>query len=331
MTSKDFFIGAIFFALGIAGNYYFYINGRINDLQAEIDSCIRENNGNLEELTRIKEKDENLVIEVKKAQIENEYKEQEIKYLEGVISDKEKAISNLNLDIERKNSKIDKLYVDLRKVIEEGATDEVKNRIKELTLEIEKLTNEKQVLVRERNGYSNQLRKLELKLLEKEKRIKMYAEVEIPELRDKINALRDDMSFAQQFKEYINMRAEIESLEIDRSSGNIKFELHLEQHDVEYLRANEKFENYTFSPYIENESENVIYYLGMEELRRFVKPRGEIAQYMIIEYPIGKSILKQYKDGQKGINYTRGDKFKISVRIRELNDLEIGNMSFYLK
>jgi len=328
MNSTISFILGVLITFSVS--YYFYFKGRIDvcmdDLsltRSELQLCNREN-----EL--LEDNDQELQLTIKKAEIETEYKIREIEDLNRKIEEKNTDVSDLKKEIKEKELKIEDNLNQLRKIIEEGATDEMKDNMNSLYKEIESLKNENAKLKSDKEKLHTEINKLNKKLIEEQREIQILKKVTLPEIQNKLTMLDNQLQIANKFQDFLNLRAEIQNIMVDNKRDIIQFDLVFEPQEIEYLKKNKQLSKFTFSPKIINETHKSYLIPAIEDFSDFTKQRTELSEFVTVTFPVSNQSLRKFKNGKKGINYSKGDLIKINVTLDELYNMEVANTSFYL-
>ena len=331
MKVKSLFTNLMFLVFGFAASYFFYMKTKIDNISDQLIMCRSEKELCLQDNKILKKNDQNLQLQIKKAEIESEYMQKDIQLLEKGMLEKEEKILELNNEIELKKKEIDKGRLDLKKVIEQGATDEMREEISSLYKKIDELTSQNRQLEFEKESIRNEMALMQEELLSKQKELDIINKVTIPDINQKFILLEQELDISKQFREFYNLRAEIQNIRIDNKRDIMQFDLLFDTDEIEYLRQNLEMTQYTFKPKITNETKNTLFIPQIKDFSEFTKDKTELTEFITVTFPVSNYELKRYKNGTKGVNLKKGDKIKIDIVLEELFEMEIANKSFYLK
>lgn len=331
MKLKDLIINIGFLAIGIGATYFFYLKTKIDTLTEDVRFTKEKVERCESEKKMLKDKDENLELQIKKAEIETEYKIKEIELLKKTIDQKDSQLIDLNIVIEEKENKIEKMLYDLKKIIEEGATEEMREKIQSLYSEIEQLNSEKESLKKDKKSLQEDIKVFKKEILELEKEIKIYKDITVPKIKNRADQLQNKLNIANSFQDFINIRADVQNIRIDNKKNILQFDLVFESEDIKFLKQNNNISKFTFSPKVINETKKSVFIPQPNNFTEFSKYKHELTEFITINFPVSNYSFSKYKNGKKGINLSKGDLIKIKVLLDELYEIEIANSSFYLK
>ncbi|MEL6942687.1 MAG: hypothetical protein AAFO82_08460 [Bacteroidota bacterium] len=276
----------------------------------------------------------NLEFELKEANLEIEYKDKEISRIEEESARKQEEINRLNVEKQELDKTIDKKEAEIRRIMLEGPQNEkVKEYVNRMKEEILGLKKEKARLVREKNDFVEQVNKLQKEKLENERKIRLLQENEIPRLKAEIESLQEEVNFVSTVKDYMNLRAEINNLRIDSDRNEILFNLTLKEEDMARLRQL-GLKTVNFTPVIENISNGMFFIPKVKDVNNvniFEKQMSDINNNINIVFPVSNVNLAKVYKKRNPINYDKGDKIRITVKLTELNSLSIADQVYRFK
>lgn len=331
MQHRDIIISAVSLILGIIGSWYFYVRGTIDDLQSALDQCHLEKSTLEADVLRLKDRDDELILEIRKAEIENEYKLKEISLREENIHQLEEEKRELEFEIKTKEERIAQLYQDMNQIIQEGASEEVRTKLEEQFEEIRQLNDERKELLASIENLNEQIKQLTFDKLAVEKELEMVHSVEIPGLEGKIDRLEADLELANHFVDFMNIRANVSDLSVDKRANALSFVIEFNDKDYQYLLSNEAYQQYTFSPKIINKTQNLAFMPNLNDFDVFTKRRTSLNKYVELEFPVGNFDFKGYRNGSRGVNFEKGDEIHLQVVVDEISDLVVVDQVFYIQ
>ncbi len=259
-----------------------------------------------------------LKVQVSENKIIIEHKNQDILRLESTIDGKNKEIA-------LKEQEMKELEEKYEKIILIGSESE---QMKKLVQELRRAREQRDSFRVERNKVAEEYNNLRKELIQKEQAIDILTRSTIPHLKEQVSILNGELEEKKKLIQIYNVRADISNIEINHLTNSIDFNLIFSNEDL-YLLKSMNYNKLTFSPIIQN-LDNQMYLLPSNPEYFTVNMYEAQPSIRIVFRTQTLNLKKAYKN-KNAVNYEKGDRIKIEVKIDELNQLLVAQETFRLK
>lgn len=327
MKSKDIFSflsGAI---LTFLCGYFFYFKSRIDTFETQIQTCYEEKKECETEVKIYKELDKKIRI----LENDNEQKFREIENLTDRLKSKDDDLIKKDIEIKEKDNEILDLMDKLHNNIQKGGTFELKKELERLNDKIATLNKEKADLEIDKTNLSNEIKSLKDKILSLENEVSELTDVIIPNLKDSLKVVTNELSYQKGLNQLRNFRCGLSNIQILPNENEIRFQLNFNQENINQINRYYGGSKITLSPVIENQSTGQILTHKILNFEHFSIHKINFGQNVPIIFSPREIDFRTIYKRKNALNMTKGDKYSIKIIFEELEKMVICEQVIFLE
>ena len=325
MENKKNIAVVILSILVLGLGFYSYIESKNNKSLKQEKIDLSDVNSQQDEKIR---EQENVI---DKLSIKAEYNEQRIAQLESMILGKEMEVTEGKERSKLLEQEKKELVNELSVIASSGASPKTKEHIARLTSELEIERTRLVELNDERNKLAEQYNLLQRNKIDMEEEIAILNSNLTVTLREN-QSLKSRLEIADISMVLMNVRGDVKDLSANPRANRFDFSVAFSEEDLAKLKSSNLREISIVPTIIDRRSGLTYVPQQRGELNSlYSKSIMEIQQVEKFVYIIENPSLPRKYNNKNAVNYERGDEMLLTIKIPELNDLEIVRHEFKMK